>query len=340
MRKRAQLAFWLERAGIFGLVSRLREHAPSPWLTVLTYHSIRPNPGPFDEGVVDGSAASLDRQLEMARHFGTPITLSELRDALQGKRLLPRRPLLITFDDGYRDNFDVALPILLRHRIRATFFVSTGFVKDRRLFWWDKLAYLISHSKKTRIELDYPRPMELDLRDRAEANCMVQRVVKDTPGLDLDRFVAALAKATQVELSHEDERRYADELVLTWAQVRALHEAGMDVQSHTRNHRVLHTLGRSELAEELEGSRKELEEALETPVFAVSYPVGRTIADSNVVRDAIASAGYELGFSNASGVNNLWQTVDPLDLRRVSLDRDVDDVLFRGMLALPPLGLR
>lgn len=340
MRKRATFAHWLERAGLLTAISRLRARAPSPWLTVLTYHSIRPDPGPFDGGVVDASVSSFERQMKMVRSLGTPITLSELRDALQWNRPLPRRPLLVTFDDGYRDNFDLALPILLRHRIRATFFVATGYVEDRRLFWWDKLAYLIARSRRSRIELDYPQSMELDLSDREGANCKVQRIVKDTPGLDLERFLSAFARATQVELSHSEERRYADELILSWGQVRALHEAGMDVQSHTRHHRVLQTLPQSELDDELAGSRHELEDALQTSVFAVSYPVGRTIADSPALREAIASAGYELGFSNASGVNNLWQDLDPLDVRRVSLDRDVDDVLFRGMLAFPPFGLR
>lgn len=340
MRKRAVFAHWLERAGILNAISRLRARAPSPWLTVLTYHSIRPNPGPFDDGVVDASVALFDRQMEMIRGLGTPVTLSELREAIQENRPLPRRPLLVTFDDGYRDNFELALPILLRHRIRATFFVATGYVENRRLFWWDKLAYLIARSRRSRIELDYPRPVEIDLRDRAKANGTLQRIVKATPDLDLERFLYALGDAAEVELSHADERRFADELILTWKQVRALHEAGMDVQSHTRNHRVLQTLPRRELEDELRGSRQELEDVLKTSVFAVSYPVGRTIADSPALREAIASAGYELGFSNASGVNNLWQAVDPLDLRRISLDRDVDEVLFRGMLALPPLGLR
>lgn len=340
MRKRAKVAHLLERAGFFSLVSRLRAYAPSPWLLVLTYHSVRPSPGPFDEGVVDASASLLDRQMAMVRRLGTPVTLSDLRDAFRRKRPLPFRPLLVTFDDGYRDNFDIALPILLRHKIRATFFVATGYVKNRRLFWWDELAFMIARTRKSFVQIDYPKPMEIDLRDRTAANRKVQRIVKDTPELDLERFLHAFGEATEVGLSHSEERRYADELVLDWAQVKALHEAGMDVQSHTRNHRVLHTLKKCELDEELLGARLELEDVLKAPVFAISYPVGRPIADSAAIRDAVTSAGYELGFSNASGVNNLWTNVDPLDLRRVSLDRDVEDVLFRGMLALPPLGLR
>lgn len=338
MRKRAELARWLDKRGVLDQALRWRARGPSLWLTVLTFHSIRPSSAPFDDGVIDSSVERFDRQMAMVRRSSTPVTLDELRTALRERKPLPPRPLLVTFDDGYRDNFDLALPVLLRHGIRATFFIATSYVTERRVFWWDRIAYLIRRSSMDRIHLEYPKPLELDLQNRAEAIRKAQRIVKDTEGLDLQRFLEALGAAAEVSWTADDERRFADELVMSWSQVRALRAAGMDVQSHTRTHRVLHTISPAELQTELSGSRQELEEILGEPVRAVSYPVGRTIAEDPWIRDAVAAAGYELGFSNASGINSLFRRVDPLDLKRVSLDLDVDDSLFRGMLAIPPLG--
>lgn len=340
MRKRAALARWLERAGILDTTLRWQARGPRLWLTVLTYHSIRPSPGAFDDGVIDASVEGLDRHLAMIRRSCSPITLDELRSALLERKPLPPSPLLVTFDDGYRDNFDLALPVLCRHGIRATFFVATSYITERRVFWWDRIAYLIRRSAMTRIRLDYPHAIEIDLRDRPGAIRQAQRIVKDTPSLDFPRFFEGLEAAARVPWTPSDERRFADELVLTWSQVRALRKAGMDVQSHTRTHRVLDTIPKDELHAELSGSRQELEEILGEPVRAVSYPVGRTIAGIPDIRDAVAAAGYDLGFSNASGINSLFRTIDPLDLRRISLDLDMDDTLFRGMLAIPPLGPR
>lgn len=338
MRKRARLARWLDGVGILDGSLSLRARLPNPWVTVLTYHSIRPSPGAFDDGVIDATAESFDRQLGVLRRCCSPITLDELRAAILFRKPLPPSPVLVTFDDGYRDNYDLALPLLLRHGIRATFFVATSYISERRVFWWDRIAFLIARSSSTNVKLSYPAPIQLDLRNRARAIRTMQRIAKDTPQLDLPRFLEELGSATKVAWTRSDERRYADELVLTWEQVRALRKAGMNVESHTRTHRVLHTLSRSQLDEELSGSRDELSRALGEPVRAISYPVGRTIADSPMIREAVAAAGYELGFSNASGTNNLLRDVDCLDLRRISLDLDIDHAFFRGMLAIPPLG--
>lgn len=340
MRKRAVVAGWLERTGALDVALRLRARLPSPWLTVLTYHSVRPSPGGFDEGVIDASPESLDRQLATVRRFCSPVSVDDVKAFVFDRRPLPRCPVLVTFDDGYRDNHDIALPLLLRHGIRATFFVATHYLTERRVFWWDRIAYLIRQSPRARAVLSYPAPIELDLSDRSRAIRQAQRIAKDTPGLDFARYLGELEQATKVGWTLEDERRFADQLILSWDQVRALRRAGMDVASHTRTHRVLHTLSPAHLEEELSGSRKELEHLLKEPVRTISYPVGKTIADRPTIRAAVKAAGYELGFSNASGVNNFWQRVDPLDLRRISLDLDLGDALFRGIVALPPLGQR
>lgn len=302
---------------------------------MLTYHSIRGRPGPFDEGVIDSTVEQLDRQLAMVRRHCSPIGLEQLRAFLREGTQLPKNPVLVTFDDGYRDNHELALPILLRHGIRATFFIATSYITERRVFWWDRIAYLISSSPESRAKLSYPLPLDLDMRDRPRTIRLLQRIAKTTPCLDFANYLDGIGQAAKVDWGEREERRYADELILDWKQILELRRAGMDIASHTRTHRVLDTLSREDLDEELSGSREELESILKEPVCTISYPVGRTISDKAEVRNAIAKAGYELGFSNASGVNNVWRSVDPFDLRRISLDRGTDDCLFRGMLAIP-----
>jgi len=126
--------------------------------------------------------------------------------------------------------------------------------------------------------------------------------------------------------------------------VRALARAGMDVESHGRRHRVLTTLDDEALEDELVGSRIELEAQLGRPVRAIAYPVGRRIARDGRIRDALASAGYRMGFSNKTGVNRLWPLplrgmlpVDPFDVRRLSTDRDFSDSMFLTQIAMPNL---
>jgi hypothetical protein len=107
---------------------------------------------------------------------------------------------------------------------------------------------------------------------------------------------------------------------------------------------VLKTLDDDMLHAELSGSRADLEAALGRRVRAVAYPVGRSIANEPRIRDAIASAGYRIGLTNASGVNRVWplamrgvMPIDPFDVRRLSTDRAMSDAMFLTQVAVPQL---
>src|SRR5206468_1438421 len=119
---------------------------------------------------------------------------------------LPPNPVAITFDDGYRDNYEQALPILRRNSCKAIFFVATSFIDERRLYWWDTLAYLIKQSRRAMLELTYPRTFRLPLSDPKLAISALLRVVKTCPALDMDRLLEELSRATDVAWSRELER--------------------------------------------------------------------------------------------------------------------------------------
>jgi peptidoglycan/xylan/chitin deacetylase (PgdA/CDA1 family) len=233
------------------------------------------------------------------------------------------------------------LPILQRHGLRAVFFVATSYVEQRRLFWWDRINVLLKASRKEVLDVQYPRFRRLSLagsgRARSTAIQVLLRTVKDTYALDLERFLEHVAAAADVNISREEERRRVDGLLMTWDHVRALRRAGMDVQSHTSTHRVLQTLTPRALAEELAGSRAMLEDVLGEPVRAISYPVGHPIASAPRIREAVVAAGYELGFSNCTGANDM-RSFDPLDARRLAADSAKSAADFESMIALPGLG--
>jgi peptidoglycan/xylan/chitin deacetylase (PgdA/CDA1 family) len=339
--KRLLLASLCDKMGATDLVLALRRRTRSPWLPVLTFHRIariRPE-DPFDRGVVDSTPAELEQQIAMlATHFN-PIGLDDVTRFLAGKPL-PRSPVLVTFDDGYRDNHDVALPILRRHKIPAVFFIATEYISRRRLFWWDRISYLVKSSPLRRLALTYPMSIALDLVTpgaREQAARWLSRVVKTTFALDLDRFLGELARAAHVELTDEQERRYVDQLVMTWAHVRALRAAGMSVQSHTRTHRVLQTLTADQVDGEVRGARDDLERELDERVYAISYPAGHAIGGRTDLRRALRDAGYTIGFTNATGSQPVWRRVDPYDVHRMALDPHTPPALLGARLAAPPV---
>jgi peptidoglycan/xylan/chitin deacetylase (PgdA/CDA1 family) len=348
MMNRQTLAGVLDGAKLPAMFMSIRARTASPWITVLTYHRVAQpkDAAPFDEGVVDVTPEAFDKQLAFLRERFDVIGIDDLVRFRHGGPL-PKNPVLVTFDDGYLDNLQVALPALQKHGLKAVFFIATHYLQERRLFWWDKVNHAIKSSAKESIELTYRAGRERrevserlvlgpTAKDKAAALRRALRIVKDTFALDLPAYLDALYAACGVSFTREEERRLADRMLMTWDQVRALRAAGMDVQSHTSTHRVLQTVPEEELASELRGSRELLQEILGEPVRAVSYPVGKPLKYTPHVRQAVRDAGYDLGFSNATGINHRWD-FDPYDARRISLDADLSDAFFRAMMALPYL---
>jgi peptidoglycan/xylan/chitin deacetylase (PgdA/CDA1 family) len=325
----------------------LRRHAPVPIVSILTYHHVWDHSPayPYDPNVADATPAQFRRQMEMVARYGTPIGVDDLVRAIGGAPL-PKNPVMVTFDDGYLSCHDVALPILRAVGVRATFFIATSFVTERRLYWWERIALLAGASRRQEFELIYPRRQSLSLAD-PQLHDKLTDIVKDTADLDVERFLAELAVALGVEWTVELETHHANQLIMTWDQVRALARAGMDVESHGRRHRVLQTLDVAGLDDELTGSRRELEAQLGRPVRAVAYPVGRRINGDRKIRDALAAAGYQLGMSNKTGVNR-WlppalrslSPIDPFDVRRLATDRSISDAMFLTQMAVPQLAYR
>jgi peptidoglycan/xylan/chitin deacetylase (PgdA/CDA1 family) len=338
------------RTGVLDGVLRLRAALRLPVLTVLTYHHVE-EPGadsPFDRGVADATPEQFRRQMELVAHYGTALTIDQLvRIICEGERP-PPNPVLVTFDDGYRSCLEVATPILRHVGIPATFFIATRYIEERRLFWWERVQVLLDRARRARGSGSHPitlptSRLAFDLA-QPEAAGVVTRYIKDTRGLELETFLGELDAACAAGWTLEEERRLADQLIMTWDEVRALAAAGMDVESHTRSHRVLQTVPSSQFSDELLGARLDLERELRRPVRAIAYPVGRPITDRPGLHSAVRDAGYRLGFSNATGTNALLPTplrrlreLDPFDLRRLAMGRDFSEAMFLGQLALPQL---
>ncbi len=331
---RSTVAEFLGACGVSARAIALRRRLRSRRLVVLNYHRVN-SPSAVtevDKGVLDATPESLDRQLTLLKTHFTPIGLGDLLEHLDGAPL-PPNPALVSFDDGYRDNHDHALPVLLRHGISATFFIATDYVDGRRLYWWDRISWIVKHAEQSRFAIEYPEHMEVNV-ETAGAEWRLHRIVKIWKGLDLERFLDELADAARAPWDAPTEARLVDELVMTWDHVRALRRAGMDVGSHTRSHRVLQTLTPSELSEELSGSRECMEAALGESIHAVAYPVGHPIAGHPEIEAAFRSAGYRLGFTYGQRAEPM-ETLVTHDVGRLAPEEGMSDARFLSMLAFP-----
>jgi len=265
-----------------GWYSLALERDRFPGVAVLCYHAVRDDAASDGQLAYEGlhvRASELDAHCRMIRRDCHPISLDDWRAALRGERSLPSRPVLVTFDDGYRSVFTRARPILERHRIPAVAFLCSAPIAERRALWYDVL-----HS--------------------TGGDAAVDRV-KEWAGDRWTEFVAGLD-------THVDDA--APHALVTCNEVRALGEHPLfEIGAHTATHPILASLTAASQRTELATSRDVIGGWIGRPVRALAYPNGRPRIDYTSETVSIAS---ELGFDSGFTTGERFATADEAALER------------------------
>jgi peptidoglycan/xylan/chitin deacetylase (PgdA/CDA1 family) len=263
-------------------------------LSILIYHRVLPQPDAINTW--DVTAAEFDAQMrQLAAHFA-PLPLEEAVERL-GRDALPRGAVCVTFDDGYADNVNVALPILQRHAVPATFFIATGYLNGGRM-WNDTVGEAVRAAHGAQLDLADLGLGVLPLGDGAARRGSIVRIldaIKHRPPREREAAVRRIVDKVGQPLR--------DDLMMSDAQVIALRRAGMAVGAHTRSHPILSKLDATDVREEIESSRRYLCELLREPITLFAYPNGKPCVDYRAehVR-MVREAGFRAAVSTAHGV--------------------------------------
>ncbi|GIX21524.1 MAG: polysaccharide deacetylase [Gammaproteobacteria bacterium] len=273
-------------------------------LQVFIYHRVLPEPDPLRPGEPD--ARRFDRQLRLIQRHFQVLPLPEAVRALREGRLPPRAAAL-SFDDGYRDNHDVALPLLQRRGLPAAFFVASGYL-DGGTMWNDRVIEALRAAPPG--ELALPGLGRWALGDAASRRAAAAAAIgrfKYLPLQAREDAVAALAAACTAPP--------APRLMMNREELRRLHAAGMSIGAHTVSHPILAALDAAAARAEIEGSKAQLEALIGAPVRLFAYPNGRPGRDWGPrERALVAGAGFEAAFSTAWGTAG--RDSDPFALPR------------------------
>jgi peptidoglycan/xylan/chitin deacetylase (PgdA/CDA1 family) len=256
----------------------------------------------WDPAVFSASAGQLDRELRTLARLTEVIGPDELEHALHAG---PGRRVLITFDDGYRDNYELAFPLLRAHGLTATFSLTSGFLDERRAAWWDEIAWMARHGGSP----------SAGGEQAATIATLIARYKTLAAGAG-ERFLDELADRLGSGRCPPGD---ADALWMTWPMVRELRAAGMAIGGHTVSHPVLAGLPREHQREEIAGCAQRLREELGEPMRWFAYPVGKRDSFTDVTAELLREHGVQLAFSFYGGFAGpaRW---DPLDVPRVHVD--------------------
>lgn len=334
--RRQALARWCHRAGVLPLLRGIR-HASRCDVRVLAYHRVLESSEPasfsFDVDLISASAEAFRRQMQHLRRHFTPMRFEDVIDCLDRGRALPRDAVLVTFDDGYDDNYRVAFPILRDLDMSAMFFVSTGHIDSGQPYAYDWLVHMLCSTPSggllaPELGLDWTLGAGLEQR-RAQAAELLDRL----KALDDDGQEALIARLER-EWDMPRRQGHADCRPMTWDQLRQMRRAGMEVGSHGVGHRMLAKLPRERMLAEVGDSKAALERELGAPVSVLSYPVGGADAFDQATTDAVRAAGYRLACSYVAGAGTIAPST-LYALPRLPVERQMDRAWFEAMMAMP-----
>jgi len=275
-------------------------------LSTLIFHRVLAQPDPlFPE---EPDARRFD---ELMSWVGASFNVVPLDQALTQLRAgtLPPRALAITFDDGYADNCEIAMPILRRHGMNATFFVATEFLDGGRM-WNDTIIEAIRRTAAQALNLSDLGLGTHDLSSVTKRRQAIDRLLPAIKYLALDQrraMVDALAQRCAVALPND--------LMMTSGQVCELRDGGMSIGGHTCSHPILARLDEGAARDEIVENKSRLERMLGQAIELFAYPNGKPGADY-LARDVglVREAGYRFAVSTSPGVAR--RDCDPFQIPR------------------------
>ena len=217
----------------------------------------------------------------------------------------------ITFDDGYLDNYECALPILKRYNLPATIFLTTGHIDSGELLWFEQLAEAVRGTSREYIDLEIDIPRRFWMRterERLDANAGVFRLLRVMSDGDRRTWLVEVLDQLDAKSCARKSR------MLSWDQVRSMKTSRIDFGGHTVTHPFLSKLTGERAAWEVAECKRRIEEELQSPVGFFAYPNGREEDFTASSKEILRRAGYHAAVTTIWGMN--YRSTDRMELRR------------------------
>lgn len=286
-------------------------------VTILVYHRVQEyhEESNFDASIISASPKNFEEQMRFLSTNYNVISFDRFIEHIQNKTRLPEKSVVITFDDGYKDNYRNAYPILKKYGLPATVFLTTGYLDNITIPWWDKVAYIINETECTDFELTgFGRySLKTDIQ-KVEAIHSIQEKLKKIKEEEKNLLIRKLEDILNVEIPEDLGR----ELFLSWDEVREMSKGGISFGAHTVTHPILTKVSTEKAKEEIVESKERIEKELGKPVKLFAYPNGEINDLNNHIKEILKDNGFTCAVLSIYGTNDLKS--DPYELKRIRID--------------------
>lgn len=272
---------------------------PSPKLLILLYHRILPDEK-FNPLRTIVSSAVFRQQLNYLRERYQVVSLNDAVLQCQSGALQSKSQAVITFDDGYIDNYEIAFPILKESGLSATFFLPTEYIGSKRILWdWEMINLLSMDQEGGEIRIDNKLVKKRAKEPQPVFWFRVIRLMKSIGPEERCRIINFLLERQKTELKPP----YAHDFCLTWEQAKEMAECGMEIGSHGISHRSLSGIPAEEARNEIKLSKEIIESKIGLPCNHFAFPFGSKPDFNRDLINFIEEAGFKSCLLNIFGYN-------------------------------------
>ena len=308
------------KSGIFNAMQLANKNK----LTVLCYHRIDDTTHPDFQTFKPNVSATVEgftAQVEYLHNHFNIVSLDQVTEWLTtGKQDIPDYPALITFDDGYRDNYLNAFPILREKQIPAVIFLATDYIGEAVPFAWDLAAYCFYHT--TYDSADLPFEGQQSWQDQKQKDLVLKNWIdqlKYRPHKEMKDAIQRLPEILDVSIPNDA----FSKLHLTWDEVREMHKNGIYIGAHTMSHPILTRVSLDKVEHELRGSKERIEAELNTSVGSFAYPNGQLTDFNPEIEQITRNSGFSTAFSLVSGIPSLKNIREnPFAIQRIYIGQN------------------
>jgi peptidoglycan/xylan/chitin deacetylase (PgdA/CDA1 family) len=225
---------------------------------------------------------------------------------------VPRNAVAITFDDGYRDNYTNAFPILRELALPATVFLVSDALEENRLIWHDRVFDALHRARAPAVVFDGDELPLTNASEKEEALARVLAVLRMSAPAERDESIDALVE----ELGVASPPGEAWDK-LTWDQVREMSAGGLRFGAHTLDHPILSRVSDDEARRQIRGSKQRIESELGAPITDFAYPNGRSVDFHEGTKRILEQEGFRSAVTTVAGANDAAS--DPFVLRRLGM---------------------
>jgi peptidoglycan/xylan/chitin deacetylase (PgdA/CDA1 family) len=312
-----------------GLMRFLRNLNRNGSVAVLRYHSIiNPQENYYASPSIGISPSAFEAQIRyFAKNFNI-ISLDDVFDCIKMNTEFPAKAIVLTFDDGYRDNY-FAYRILKKFDVQATFYVCAACLDGTEILWLYEIHYLINNTLKTQIHINKRgQKHKFSTKNRIEKAKVIREIIKIIKSNDLcTREDIRKQLKTQINDVEDLEDKYK-KVMLTWQQVKEMSADGMDIGGHTMTHLNLPNAKEADAFTEINNCKRTIEEHIQKPVKHFSYPNGGKYEYYN---ETVVNMVKQAGFSTASTSENglVYPGSSLYKLKRIRVTEKIAEILFQ-----------